>query len=101
MKRHWFIFLFLCLAIVSFAIDRADGAELKSDAPEEINVTADNLSTADGGTRLEASGNVEIKRQEMILKADEVRYNRTTQDIEAKGKIVVDDPEWKVKSADA
>src|SRR5262245_23103681 len=101
MKRPWFIFLFLYLGVVSFAIDRANAAEVKSDVPEEINVTADNLSAAEGGTRFEASGNVEIKRQEMTLKADEVRYNRATQDIEAKGKIVVDDPEWKVKSADA
>jgi len=67
----------------------------------EINVTADKLSTADGSNQIEASGNVEIKRQEMTLKADEVHYNRATQNVEAKGRIVVEDPEWKVKSADA
>jgi len=67
----------------------------------EINVTADKLSTAEGANQIEASGNVEIKRQEMTLKADEVRFNRANQDIEAKGRIVIEDPEWKVKSADA
>ena len=56
---------------------------------------------ADGTNQIEASGNVELKRQEMRLKADEVRFNRATQDVEAKGRIVVEDPEWKVKSADA
>ena len=71
------------------------------DAGAEINVTADKLSTGDGGGQIEASGNVEIKRQEMRLKADEVRMNRTTQDVEAKGRISVQDPEWKVKSADS
>jgi LPS-assembly protein len=70
-------------------------------APEEIKVTADKLSTADGSNQIEASGNVEIRRQDMTLKADEVRYNRATQDVEATGRIMIEDPEWKVKSADA
>jgi LPS-assembly protein len=68
---------------------------------QPINVTADKLSTGDGGTQLEATGNVEVKRQETTLKADEVRVNRQTQDVDAKGKVSVDDPEWKVKSADS
>jgi len=37
----------------------------------------------------------------MTLKGDEVRVDRQTQDVEAKGKVSVDDPEWKVKSADS
>ncbi len=67
----------------------------------EINISADKLSTSDGSNQIEASGNVELRRQEMTLKADQVRFNRATQDVEAKGGIVIDDPEWKVKSADA
>ena len=67
----------------------------------EINVTADKLSTGNGSNRIEASGNVEIKREATTLKADEVRVNRATQDVEAKGRVTVDDPEWKVKSADS
>jgi LPS-assembly protein len=67
----------------------------------EINVTADKLTAGDGGNQIEASGKVEIKRQLTTLKADEVRVNRETQDVEAKGKVSVDDPEWKVKSADS
>jgi LPS-assembly protein len=67
----------------------------------EINVTADKLSTGDGANQIDAAGNVEIKRGETTIKAEEVRVNRTTQDMEAKGKVSLDDPEWKVKSADA
>jgi LPS-assembly protein len=68
---------------------------------DEINLNADKLSTSEGGAQIEASGNVEIRREEMTLKAEEVRYNRTTQDVEARGKVVVDDPEWKLRSADS
>ncbi len=67
----------------------------------EINVTADKLSTGDGANQIDAAGNVEIKRGETTIKAEEVRVNRTTQDMEAKGKVSLDDPEWKIKSADA
>jgi len=67
----------------------------------EINLTADKLSTSSGSEQIEASGNVEIKRDLMTLKADDVQMNRVTQDVEAKGKISVDDPQWKVKSADS
>jgi LPS-assembly protein len=68
---------------------------------EQIDVSADSLSVGEGGTQIEAKGNVEIKRQQATLKADEVRVNRETNDMEAKGKISLDDPEWKVKSADS
>jgi LPS-assembly protein len=67
---------------------------------EPIAVTADKLSAGDGGTKIEASGNVEVKRQETTLKAQDVTVNRETQDVEAKGNISLDDPEWKIKSAD-
>jgi LPS-assembly protein len=70
-------------------------------ASEEINVSADRLSVGDGGTQIEAQGNVEVTRQQTTLKADEVRVNRVTQDVEAQGKASVDDPEWKIKSADS
>jgi LPS-assembly protein len=74
----------------------------QSGSPEEqINVTADSLSLGDGGTRIEATGNVQINREQTTLKADEVRVNRQTQDVEAKGRISLDDPEWKIKSADS
>jgi LPS-assembly protein len=68
---------------------------------EKIDVLADSLSIGDGGTQIDAKGNVQIKRQQMTLKADELRINRETQDMEAKGRISLDDPEWKVKSADS
>ena len=65
-----------------------------------IDVTADKLSTSDRGTKIEATGNVEIKRQQTTIKGEEVRVDRQTQDMEAKGKVSLDDPEWKIKSAD-
>src|SRR3990172_6649229 len=71
------------------------------DSGQEINLTADKLEFGDGGSEIEASGNVEIKRQQATIKADEVRMNRVTQDVEAKGHVSVADPEWRVKSADA
>jgi LPS-assembly protein len=67
----------------------------------EINLKADKLSTADGSNQIEASGSVEIKRETTTLNADEVRFNRVTQDVEAKGGVRLDDPEWKIKSADS
>jgi len=85
----------------------AEGRSAQLTAPRtqggtgEINVTADKLSTSDGSNEIEATGNVEIKRDLTTLKADEVRMNRTTQDVDAKGKVTVDDPEWKIKSADS
>ena len=66
-----------------------------------INVTADKLSAGNGASKIEASGNVEIKRDLTTLRADEVRVDRETQDVEAKGRVSVDDPEWKIKSADS
>lgn len=68
---------------------------------QKIDVTADQLSVGDGGTQIEAKGDVVIKRQETTLKAEEVRVNRVTQDVEATGNVSVDDPEWKVKSAES
>jgi LPS-assembly protein len=70
-------------------------------ADDQINVTADKLSVSESGTQIEASGNVEIERQGTTLKAEQINVNRTTQDIEATGKISLDDPEWKIKSADS
>src|SRR5215510_11988847 len=71
------------------------------DTASEINVTADKLESGNGSNQIEASGNVEFKRGTMKLKADEVRFNRATKDTEAKGKVSVDDPEWKIKSAES
>ena len=67
----------------------------------EINITADQLSTGDGSNKIDATGNVEVKRDLTTLKANQVEVNRTTQDVDAKGNVTVDDPEWKVKSADS
>jgi LPS-assembly protein len=67
----------------------------------KIDVTADKLSSENSGNTIEASGNVEIKRDLTILKAEEVRINRGTQDIDAKGKASLSEPGLEVKSADS
>ncbi|HEY7319390.1 MAG TPA: LPS assembly protein LptD [Candidatus Binatia bacterium] len=68
---------------------------------KEIDVTADSLSFSNGGTQIDAKGNVQVTRQPTTLKADEVSVNRETNDMEAKGQVSLDDPNWKVKSAEA
>jgi LPS-assembly protein len=92
-------------AVTSVLAAHADAAQIGTKAGPgesgEINLTADKVSAANGANQIEASGNVEIKRQEMTLKAGEVRFNRQTQDVEASGRVSVEDPEWKVKSADS
>lgn len=65
-----------------------------------ISLQADKLSSSDSGNQIEATGNVEIKREETTLKANEVRMNRSTQEVEAKGRVTLDGPEWKIKSAE-
>ncbi|MPZ74909.1 MAG: LPS assembly protein LptD [Deltaproteobacteria bacterium] len=89
-----------CL-LASVNYGSAQTKQRDSQPGEQINVTADKLSISESGTQIEATGKVEIERQGTTLKADEVRVNRTTQDIEAKGNISLDDPEWKVKSAES
>ena len=74
------------------------GGARSPDSP--INLKADRLSST-GANEIEAGGDVEIKREGTTLRADEVRFNHATQEVEAKGKVSVDDPEWKVKSADS
>ena len=91
--------LFCTVGLPSWAAQITTGAQGSPGA--SINVTADKMSAGNGGNQIEATGNVEIKRDEMTLKADEVRMNQATQDVEAKGKVSVSDPEWKVKSADS
>lgn len=86
------------LGVVPARAAQVSGA---SEPASEITVSADKLSTGNGSNVIEASGNVEIKREATTLKADEVRFNRATQDAEAKGRVTLEDPEWKVRSADS
>lgn len=91
--------VFLACALPAVAAQITSPARQSADS--KIDLTADKLESGNGSNQIEASGNVEIKREGMTLKADEVRYNRVTEDVEAKGKVRVDDPAWKVKSADS
>lgn len=98
-------FLFPAIAAVLLSFGGAAGAaQLTSSGGqggEEIHVTADKLTTSESTNQVEATGKVEVKRGETTLRAEDVRVNRATQDLEAKGKVSLDDPQWKVKSADS
>ena len=90
--------VFLLASLSSWAQVAQRGGQTEN---PEINVTADKLSTGDGGTQIEATGNVVVKRQLTTLKADEIHVNRETQDVDAKGNVSADDPQYKIKSADS
>jgi LPS-assembly protein len=96
-KTYAFLALILAAGLSSGA--PLFGAEA-SKPEEQIRFTADSLSMSEKGTEIEGKGNVEIKRQEMTLKADRVWANRETNDMEATGNVSVADPEWKLKFAD-
>ena len=66
---------------------------------EQIHFTADSLSVSEQGKQIEGQGNVEVQRDQMTIKGDQVRMNRETQDMEAVGNVFVDDPDWKVRQA--
>jgi LPS-assembly protein len=96
----WCLVAAIIVVAAAPALAQVKQQDVSGDA-RGIDVTADKLSTSDGGTKIEATGNVEIKRQQTTIKGEEVRVDRQTQDMEAKGKVSLDDPEWKIKSADA
>ena len=93
----------LALAGSLFQIAPAFGASSQvpgQQGGEPIDVTADSLSVTDKGLKVQGKGNVELKREGMTLKADQLSVNRETQDMEATGNVSVDDPEWKIKRAE-
>ncbi|HEX9144581.1 MAG TPA: LPS assembly protein LptD [Candidatus Binatia bacterium] len=92
------VFLWLVLGCPAWAQLLQPGLQRPN---EPIDITADKLSTGDGGAKIEATGNAEIKRQATTLKAQDVILDRVTQDVDAKGNVSLDDPEWKIKSADS
>ena len=55
----------------------------------EINLTADKLSTGNGANQIDASGNVVIKREGTTLTADEVHFNRATEDVGLHGMVKI------------
>jgi LPS-assembly protein len=91
--------IFLCNAGVLWAAQSAKPGTTGDGGP--IEVTADELSASESGTKIEATGDVVIRRDDMTLKAEEVRVDRESQDVEAKGNVSVDSPEWKIRSAES
>ena len=92
----------LALASLLANVWAAQGPQSAASNPAApIHLQADKLSSSDSGNQIEAIGNVEVKREQTTLRASELRVNRATQDIEAKGQVTLDDPEWKIKSADS
>ncbi len=101
--RKAFASFCLTLALVLFAAGPLFAQAARAGTPkppEQIDFTADNMSVTEKGSTVEGQGHVEFKRQEMILHADQLRFNRETQDMEATGNVAIEDPEWKIKQAD-
>lgn len=87
------------LIILGFCLSSRFGAAAEAPKGEvPIHVEADSLSVREGGDVIEAEGNVQIRRQDTTLKADQARVNRRTQDAEAKGRVVVDDPQGRLRA---
>lgn len=100
-KTHAFLALVFALGLVRAGPLFAQAAKAgAAKPPEQIDFSADSMAVSERGTEVEGQGNVEIKRQEMTLHADQVRLNRETQEMQATGNVTVDDPEWKIKQAD-
>src|ERR1051325_11220638 len=100
------VVVFLCTAGAAFGQALKPPTQSTDEKPgqstsQKMDITADKLSSQDIGAKIEASGNVEIQREGTTLRADQVEFDRNTQDVRAKGNGSVDDPEWKVKSADS
>src|SRR6187549_2073205 len=93
--------LALCCLLPGAGNGQAQTTKRTSGADNQINLTADKLSISENGAQIEASGNVEVERQGTTLKAEQINVNRTTEDIEATGKVSLDDPEWKINSAES
>jgi LPS-assembly protein len=93
--------LALCCLLPGADNGQAQTTKRGSGADNQINMTADKLSISESGAQIEASGNVEVERQGTTLKAEQINVNRTTEDIEATGKVSLDDPEWKINSAES
>ncbi len=95
------VFLGAVLALFLSPVSPLLGQTAQPEAPgneSKIDLSADSLSVKEKGELVDATGNVEMRREEMILKADELRLNRATQDVEVRGKVSVDGPEWKLKA---
>ena len=76
--------------------------EPQNNSSEEIDVyfSAENLTNDSANNTVEASGNVEIIRQNLTLKADKVTYNRATDLITAEGNVVLLEENGNVVFAD-
>jgi LPS-assembly protein len=99
-KTYAFLGLILALGLLGARPLFAQAGKAGGAKPQEqIDFTADSMSVTGKGAEVEGQGNVEIKRQEMILHADQVQLNRETQEMQATGNVTVDDPEWKIKQA--
>ncbi|MBE6453528.1 MAG: LPS-assembly protein LptD [Alphaproteobacteria bacterium] len=74
----------------------------KKDTKDEIDIyfSADELSNDANSDTVTATGNVEIIREDLTLRADKVIYNQATDDIKAEGNIVLLEKSGNVVFAD-
>jgi len=78
--RHIFLGLTLVLLLLQAIPVLGQGAQpTVGEGEEKIEITADeSVTVIEGGIKIEAKGNVKIKRGVTTLKADEVKMNRKT-----------------------
>lgn len=73
--------------------NKASGAEGLVKPGDVIEFAADTMDYSDNDQVVTANGNVVINRQGYRLTADQVVYNRTTGQVEARGHVVSNDPQ--------
>ncbi|HEX9880440.1 MAG TPA: LptA/OstA family protein, partial [Candidatus Binatia bacterium] len=88
-----------CALLLSFYLLAVHGRPVSAQARGGgIDVRADNLAVESGGNVIRAEGNVEIKRQDTVMKAQSVRVNKEEQEVEARGEVSITDPEWTMEA---
>ncbi len=86
------LFLFGVLVCLVATV-RADGPRRRLDSGEQVIVDADSLSYDKTTDTISATGNVMIRRGETELMADQVILRRATNEAEAYGNVSLSDPE--------
>lgn len=69
-------------------------------AAQEVTLLADSITVAAGGSRLVASGNIQIFYQGGVLEAERIEYDRNTGEITAYGPIVIKYPDGSLINAE-
>jgi LPS-assembly protein len=95
------LLLGLLLLLTAGIVSAQESPPVGAAPSQPIEVTADKLSASEGGNKIEAIGNVEVRRDQMTLRAEELRVDRESEEVDARGNVSLDAPEWKLRSAES